>query len=247
MYTRTVTRISLPTGLSRFHTKAAAILLLASGMQTAGLNAAPSAVINLGTAGSYGVLAGSTVTSTGPTVINGNLGLSPGSAVTGFPPGLVNGVQNVGNGAALQAKADLTTAYNQAAGLAPTTVYAAPFDLVGLTLAPGVYKGDSSLSLGGTLVLDAKGVSTAGWVFQAGSTLITASGSRVTLINGAQACNVFWVVSGLHYQTDCERGERMTAARATTWCTSLRNSPAQRRVLRCIVVLPMAMFAELVG
>ena len=119
---------------SRFHTKVAALLLLFSGIHFGVLHAAPSAVVNLGTAAGYGVLAGSTVTSTGPTVINGNVGLSPGSAVTGFPPGLVNGVQNIGNGAALQAKTDLATAYNQAAGLAPNVVYAASKDLVGLTL-----------------------------------------------------------------------------------------------------------------
>src|ERR1700738_5402856 len=47
----------------------------------------------LGTAGSFGVLAGSTVTNTNtPTIINGNVGVSPGSAVPGFPPGTrVNG------------------------------------------------------------------------------------------------------------------------------------------------------------
>jgi hypothetical protein len=150
--------------------------------------------INLGTAKSYGVLAGSTVTSTGSTVINGNLGLYSGTSVTGFSPGLLNGVQNIGNSAAIQAKTDLTTAYDQAAGLAPTTVYAAAFDLGGLTLTRGVYKGNSSLGLTGNLVLDAQGISSAAWVFQIGSTLTTASASSITLLNGAQASNIFWQV-----------------------------------------------------
>ena len=150
--------------------------------------------INLGTAASYGVLAGSTVTSTGSTVINGNLGLYSGTSVTGFSPGLLNGVQNIGNSAAIQAKTDLTTAYDQAAGLAPTTVYTAAFDLGGLTLTRGVYKGNSSLGLTGNLVLDAQGISSAAWVFQIGSTLTTASASSITLLNGAQASNIFWQV-----------------------------------------------------
>ena len=76
--------------------------------------------ITLGTAGSYAVLAGSTVTNTGPSVLNGNLGVSPGSAVTGFPPGMVNGTINKANGPAAQAQSDLTAAYIKAAGLAST-------------------------------------------------------------------------------------------------------------------------------
>jgi hypothetical protein len=77
--------------------------------------------IDLGTAGSYGVLAGSTVTNTGSSVISGNLGVWPGSAVTGFPPGIVvGGTIHAGNAAAQTAQSDLTKAYNAAAGLAPT-------------------------------------------------------------------------------------------------------------------------------
>ena len=76
--------------------------------------------IDLGTAGSYAVLAGSTVTNTGSSVLFGNLGVSPGTAVTGFPPGIVHGTINAANAAAAQAQLDLTTAYNQAAGLKST-------------------------------------------------------------------------------------------------------------------------------
>jgi len=79
--------------------------------------------ITLGTAGSYAVLAGSTVTNTGPSVLNGNLGVSAGSAVTGFPPGMVNGTINKANGPAAQAQSDLTAAYVKAAGLAPTGTF----------------------------------------------------------------------------------------------------------------------------
>src|SRR5579864_4844236 len=94
--------------------------------------------INLGTAGSYVVLAGSTVTNTGPSVLNGNLGVSPGSAVTGFPPGMVNGTINTANGPASQAQSDLTAAYIKAAGLASTGTLTGQ-DLGGKILTPGVY------------------------------------------------------------------------------------------------------------
>ncbi len=146
----------------------------------------------LGTADSFAVLAGSTVTNTGPSTITGNLGLSPGTAVTGFGPGTVNGTTHAANAAALRAQSDLTIAYDDAAARTPPTT--APADLGGLTLTPGVYWNASTLGLTGTLTLDAQGDPNAAFVFQAGSTLITASASRVRLVNGAQACNVFWKV-----------------------------------------------------
>ncbi len=155
--------------------------------------AGPTAgALGLGTADSFAVLAGSTVTNTGPSIVNGDLGLSPGTAVTGFGPGTVTGTTHAADVAALQAQSDLTTAYDDAAGRAPAA--AAPSDLGGLTLTPGVYSNASSLALTGTLTLDAQGDPNAAFVFQAGSTLITASASRVRLVNGAQACNVFWKV-----------------------------------------------------
>ena len=102
------------------------------------------------------------------------------------------GVQNVANPAALQAKSDLVTAYNDAAGQTPATPVAAAA-LGGLTLTAGVYSG-GALDLTGTVTLDAQGDSGAVFIFQAASTLITASASQVKLVNGASACNVFWKV-----------------------------------------------------
>ena len=84
------------------------------------------------------------------------------------------------------------TAYNSATGQGPSTPIAA--DLGGQTLVTGVYNSASSLGLTGTLTLDAAGDPNAVFVFQAGSSLTTASGSQVSLINGAQACNVYWQV-----------------------------------------------------
>ena len=148
--------------------------------------------VGLGTDGAFAVLAGQTVTNTGPSTINGNLGVSPGAAVTGFPPGTVNGTIHEADAVASQAQLDLTTAYNDAAGRTPFATV--PADLTGLTLTPGVYKNASALALTGSLTLNAQGNPSAVFIFQAGSTLITGSGSSVNLINGAQPCNVFWQV-----------------------------------------------------
>jgi Ice-binding-like len=154
--------------------------------------AAQQAPVGLGTAGSFAVLAGTTVTNTGPSTISGDLGVSPGAAVVGFPPGTVNnGVIHAADAVALQAQADVTTAYNDAAGRATTAAVTA--DLGGQTLVSGVYTG-GALGLTGTLTLDAQGDPNAVFVFQAASTLITASTSTVSLINGANPCNVFWQV-----------------------------------------------------
>jgi hypothetical protein len=148
--------------------------------------------VGLGTADSYAVLAGQTVTNTGPSTINGDLGVTPGAAITGFPPGTVNGTVHAADAVALQAQSDLTTAYNDAAGRTPPA--AVPADLGGLTLTGGVYKSASALQLTGALTLDAQGDPNTVFIFQAASTLITASASHVNLINGAQPCNVFWQV-----------------------------------------------------
>jgi hypothetical protein len=154
---------------------------------------AATAPVGLGTAGSFAVLAGTTVTNTGPSVISGDLGVSPGTAVTGFPPGIVNGTIHNADGVADGAQSDLTTAYNDAAGRSPTANVPA-FIGAGQTLAPGVYKASSSLDVGGSLTLDAGGDPNAVFIFQASSTLITDSASSIILTNGAQACNVFWQV-----------------------------------------------------
>jgi hypothetical protein len=154
---------------------------------------AATAPVSLGTAGNYAVLAGSTITNTGPTTINGDLGLSPGTAVTGFPPGHVNGTVNTADATALQAKNDLTTAYNDAA--ARTSTATVPVELGGTTKTPGVYESPAgTFGITGTLTLDAQGDPNAVFIFQAASTLITASASTVNLVNGADADNVFWKV-----------------------------------------------------
>src|SRR5947209_11424826 len=109
--------------------------------------------VGLGTADSFAVLAGSTVTNTGPTTVHGNLGVSPGSAITGILPAMVTGGMIHSNDAvAMQAQNDLTTAYNFAAGeMCPNTNVLTGQDLGGLTLTPGVYCFASSAQLTGKL------------------------------------------------------------------------------------------------
>ena len=155
--------------------------------------------VDLGSAAGFGVLAGTTITSVGATVINGDLGLWPGSAVTGFPPGIVTGTMHVTDPIAQAAQGDLTTAFTDAAGrsTAPSTVAG---DIGGTTKPPGLYKSTSSLGiLAGDLTLDAGGDPNAVWIFQVATTLTTWAGSlpihgRVILAGGAQAANVFWQV-----------------------------------------------------
>jgi hypothetical protein len=150
---------------------------------------------SLGTAQSFAVLAGSKVTNTGPTTIQGNLGVSPGSAVTGFPPGIVSGEIHAADDVALQAQADLTTAYDDLAGRpCPPDHDLSGTDLGGLTLTPGVYCFSSSAQLTGALTLDAQGISDAVFIFQIGSALTTAPSSSVLLTNGGQDDGVFWQV-----------------------------------------------------
>lgn len=145
----------------------------------------------LGTAGNFAVLAGTTVTNTGPTWITGQLGVAPGSAVTGFPPG-TSGVQHKADSVATTAQTNLTAAYvNAAAQPCPgTNTFPAGVNLGGKNLVPGVYCQTTAPALTGTLTLNGSGI----YIFQIGSTLVTASGARVVLIGGAQPCQVFWQV-----------------------------------------------------
>ena len=149
----------------------------------------------LGTAEDFGVLAGTTVTNTGPSVIMGNIGVSPGSAIVGFPPGIVvpPGTIHAGNAVAAQAQVDLTTAYNTLMGL-PSQVNLTGQNLGGLVLLPAVYSFATSAQLTGVLTLNGQGNSASQFVFQIGSTLTTASNSAVLLINGANGNNVYWAV-----------------------------------------------------
>jgi type VI secretion system secreted protein VgrG len=149
------------------------------------------------TADSFGVLGASTVTSTGNTVVNGDLGVFPGSEITGFPAGIVNGTTHIPDAVAKQAQIDAFAAF-VALRDEPTTLELTGQVLgnggVVLTLTPGVYFFSSSAQLTGKLILDAQDVPNARFDFLIGSALTTASGSSILLTGGAQANNVFWQV-----------------------------------------------------
>lgn len=153
--------------------------------------AGAAAPVDLGGAGAFAVLAGTTVTSAGTSTITGDLGVSPGTAITGFGPGTVSGSIHAADAPAAQAHADLATAYGVAVARSPATPAGA---LDGLTLDPGVYASATTLTLAGTLTLDAGGDSSAVFILQAGTALDTAASSHVVLAGGAQACNVYWQV-----------------------------------------------------
>jgi hypothetical protein len=173
-------------------TTAAALVLAVGRPASAGIVKS----VPLATSGNYAVLGGTTVTNTNDTVLNNSLGLSPGPEITGFPPGLVvpPATTDETNAAAAQAQSDLTTAYlNAKARPNPTTTTS---DLAGRNLSAGVYAGEdkAALELTGPLVLNGQNDPSSVFIFQTDSTLITGSGSTVSLINGAQECNVFWQV-----------------------------------------------------
>lgn len=167
------------------------LLSAAVGLSLAASATAATPTVDLGSATSVAVLAGSTITNTGPSVLTGDLALSPGTAVTGFPPGVVVGATYVADASAAQAQADATAAYSSAGQRA--SEFSLPVDPSGQVLTPGVYDG-GTLNLTGTVTLDGGGDPAAVFLIRLASTLDTAAGSSVALSGGAQSCNVFWTV-----------------------------------------------------
>ncbi|MBI3186527.1 MAG: DUF3494 domain-containing protein, partial [Gammaproteobacteria bacterium] len=163
---------------------------------TTGSNIAPGAIA-LGSASTFGLMATSAITSTGNSIINGDVSLDPGTSMTGFPPAIVNGSIHINDTVSAQARIDLLQAYNDAKALPPGTTVSAGADLGFLYpsgtggIPPGTYTSGSTMLVSTPLVLNAGGNANAVWVFQIGSSLTTSA--DVTLLNGAQAKNVFWV------------------------------------------------------
>ncbi len=180
--------------------------------------------VALGTASSYTLLAGSTITSTGGTIINGDVGVHPGTTfTTGVPPAIVNGEVHLGDAIAAAAKADLLIAFNDAASRA--TGQTIGTELGGTTLTPDVYDsaaGDFGIT--GTLTLDALGDPNAVFIFKMASTLITAAGnSNVVLAGGAQSANIYWQVgssatlgTNTHFEGNILAQASITAATGAT-------------------------------
>lgn len=152
--------------------------------------------VEMGKSANFAVLAGSAITNTGETKITGDMGLSPGTSVDGFPPGILTGTLRINDIISNQAKLDLTTAYNDAAGRTSTDIVPLAGNIGGLTLTPGLYKSTSSLEISsGDVTFDAKGDANAVFIIQIASSLTTTPGRKVILSGGAQAANIYWQVS----------------------------------------------------
>ena len=194
--------------ISRAHTLPVLLALFAALVfaSSAGAVATP---VPLGTASGFAVLAGLGITDVPNSAIAGDVGLSPGpgSAIAALTCGEVNGTIYAVDATGLPcfvanagllgtAQNDLTTAFGFA-GAEPldTTLAGGDNQLGGQTLVPGVYTfaSASTANLVGNLTLS--GSASDVWVFKATSDLVTASGSTVTFIGGANSCNVYWQVN----------------------------------------------------
>lgn len=177
--------------MKKLNKKSIIVAVVVAGISgVAGLVLAATSV-GLLTASSFAVLAGSGITSTGATTITGDIGSYPTATITGGP--VVVGTNHGGDATTQSAKADLVSAYNNAAGQGPVITVAT--ELGGSTKNPGIYNSAAgTFGVTGTLTLDAQGDPGAVFIFKTASTLTTAGASSVNLINGAQACNIFWQV-----------------------------------------------------
>ena len=173
---------------------AVSVLILGLIVRAAPADAAAAARVVVGRAGSFSVLAGVGVASSGATVVTGDLGVSPGTSVVGFPPGTVGGVVYAGGPVAAGAQVDALAAYQDAAGRVPSAEFSG--DQNGVTFTPGVYHTAAAFALTGTLTLDGLGDPNAVFIFQVSAALNTAAASHLVLVGGARAGNVFWASLG---------------------------------------------------
>lgn len=172
-------------------------VVLRSALAALPLGLAPLGTVMAQELDSFAVIAGSALTNTGPTIIDGNIALSPATSFTGANSVTLTGQTFIADAVAMRQQERLTTLYNALSGR-PTSQDGnlTGQDLGGMTLTAGVYNFDSSagLAAGRVLTLDAGGDPNAVFIFNIGSTLITGPGSSVLLVNGAQGGNVFYRV-----------------------------------------------------
>ena len=151
--------------------------------------------LSLGRCETFSVLSAAGITFAGrqTTIHTGNLGVSPGTSVTGNNL-LLNGSTEINSKLANGCQADLLIAYNIAmAAVCPASNIVT--DLAGMTLFPGVYCSNGGISISASsLTLDGRGINTAQWIFQAASTLITATSTSLVFQDGARPSNTFWAL-----------------------------------------------------
>lgn len=173
--------------INRFIIISVALLLLIPGV-----NLGQS--INLGRTSQFAVFSSDgAVSNTGISQITGSIGTNNGSS-TGF--GNVNGVMHDNDTASSGSSADLLIAYNKLNNTIPTLF---PSSLLGNgdTLIAGIYSISEATTLNSNLILDAKGNPNAEFIFKINGSFSTYANSKVILINGGLACNVYWKIEGL--------------------------------------------------
>jgi hypothetical protein len=169
----------------------AGAILLGAGPPTAWVTPGP---VDLGTAARFAVLAGGGVRDTGPSTISGDVGTHPLPAIPDILDAEATGTVDRAGAMSKQAQLDLAIALGTAAALPRDgTVSLAG----GRTLPSGVYAvSDAEQGVVASLTLDGQGATRPVWIFVVANDLVTAPGSAIALVNGAQACNVFWLVGG---------------------------------------------------
>ncbi|MCL6573997.1 MAG: DUF3494 domain-containing protein [Bacillus sp. (in: Bacteria)] len=167
------------------------ILLLSSTLVFSNFAIPASAAVtapNLGSASNFGLLA-NTMTTVGTTIHGGDAGAISQTVVPATPDGL----NHINDAAYTAANIDLGKAIAFANSQEATFTGLPGEDLGGNTLQPGVYHYPGDVSIGSeTLTLSGNNV----FIFQIDGTLNTAANTKILLADGAQACNVFWVVKG---------------------------------------------------
>ncbi len=175
----------------------------------------PDPAVDLGLAGNYAILAKSGISTTGVTTVTGDMGVSPitSTAITGF--GLTRSTDGTYSTSSLvtgkvyasdytsptptnltTAVSNMETAFTTANGMAPDETELLAGNLNGQTLAPGVYKWGTGLSVTNSIILDGGGEDCAAFVFQIAGDLTIANNTKIILQNGAKADNIYWVVAG---------------------------------------------------
>jgi hypothetical protein len=152
---------------------------------------------DLGTAINYSLFTSvGALGNTGTSAITGNIGSNLG-AITGFgPPTVVLGTIESANTATTQCSIDVQAVYDEIVAMIPTNIIHAPAFGGGETLVAGIYNIAGAGSVFENLTLDAEGDTSSIFIFQFGGAFTTAAASTVHLINGASACNIFWIAEG---------------------------------------------------